>query len=96
MEFEWDESKRQRTLSQRGLDFRFAQRAFDDPFRLDRPDARRNYGEERRQIIGRIEGRLYFVAYTMREDIVRIISARKAHDKEEKDYQDAVGQKPVD
>jgi hypothetical protein len=94
MEFEWDEIKSKRTEAARGFNFLFAQRVFDDPNRIDRIDQRRAYGEERRQTIGRIGPEVYFVAYTTRGAVVRIISARKAHDNEQDDYQAALGQIP--
>ncbi len=45
-------------------------------------DTRRDYGEERYQIYGRIQGRLYVVVCTLRSDVIRIISARKAREVE--------------
>ena len=86
MEFEWDPAKSQWTLENRGFDFFRAARVFADPLRLDRIDTRRAYGEERRQTVGRVETSIYFVAYTIRGDNVRIISARIAHENEREDY----------
>jgi uncharacterized DUF497 family protein len=47
-------------------------------FAIERLDDRHDYGEERYVIIGMMEGRLLSVAYTMRNDVIRIISARAA------------------
>ena len=47
MDFEWDESKSERCLAERGFDFAYAARAFFDPDRVVHADTRRNYGEER-------------------------------------------------
>lgn len=96
MEFEWDEKKERWTREARGFDFDFASRLFNDPHRIDRPDNRRAYGEARRQTIGRIGQTVYFIAYTMRNGVVRIISARNAHDNEEKNYWNTLGATPDD
>ena len=50
-------------------------------------DDREDYGEERFVIIGMAEGDvLLFVAYTEREERIRIISARRATKHEQDDY----------
>jgi len=82
MEFEWDESKSNRCLQDRGFDFAFAARAFFDPNRQVAEDDRYAYGEPRYRLTGAIEGRLFVVAYTLRGEVVRIISARKANQRE--------------
>ena len=51
--------------------------------------ARRNYGEERYQLMGMIEQRLFVLVYTPRHDAMRIISARKANQREVKHYEDS-------
>jgi uncharacterized DUF497 family protein len=86
MIFEWDEAKSQRTLKERGFDFDYAARVFEDERRLERVDRRRDYGEERRQTIGKVERKTYFVVFTVRGDVLRIISARRAHDHEDRAY----------
>jgi len=88
MEFEWDEAKSDVCYSQRGFDFAYAVQAFVDPDRLIRQDHRWDYGEERYQLLGRIEHRVFFVAYAVRNCVIRIISARKANQREAKDYED--------
>ncbi|MDX2143385.1 MAG: BrnT family toxin [Rhodospirillaceae bacterium] len=94
MEFEWDAGKSERTRAARGFNFSFAKRVFDDPRRIDRPDLRRDYGEDRRQTIGDIDGEIYFVVYTPRGGVVRIISARRAHDNEKRAYGATLGEIP--
>jgi uncharacterized protein len=86
MIFAWDETKSQWTLTERGFDFDYAARVFEDERRLERVDRRRDYGEDRWQTIGEIEGETYFVVFTAREQVVRIISARRAHDHEDRAY----------
>jgi putative transcriptional regulator len=82
MNFEWDEAKSNLCYSQRGFDFAYAVRAFFDPNRIVHADSRRIYGEERYQLMGLIEQRLFVVVYTPRHGAMRIISARKANQRE--------------
>ena len=64
-----------------------AKTVFKDPFAIERLDDRENYGEERFVIIGVAEGKvLLFVAYTEREERIRIISARRATQHEQDHY----------
>lgn len=90
MEFEWDEPKAEQNVAKHGVPFEYAARVFDDPHRLDIEDGRRDYREERRITIGRIEWRAYAVAYTMRGETIRLISARKANRREQGRYYEAL------
>lgn len=85
--FEWDASKSEACFRDRGFDFAYAASAFADPGRKVSLDNRRSYGEDRYQLTGLIEGRLFVLVYTTRRDIVRIISARKANSREVKQYE---------
>ena len=89
MDFEWDEGKSERCLAERGFDFAYAARAFFDPDRVVHADTRRNYGEERYQLMGMIEQRLFVLVYTPRPGAMRIISARKANQREVQHYEDS-------
>jgi uncharacterized DUF497 family protein len=84
--FTWDERKAAANYAKHGVTFEMARDVFKDPFAVDRLDDRENYGEERYTIIGMVEGHLLFVAYTMRGDIIRIISARGAEPYEYRQY----------
>ena len=86
MEFEWDEEKA--TLNERkyGVPFPFATRVFLDENRVEWIDTRRQYGEPRWITIGLIEGIEIAVAYTLRGETIRLISARKAERHEREDY----------
>jgi len=88
MKFEWDEAKSELCFTQPGFDFAYAVGAFFDPNRIVRTDTRHSYGEERYQLMGVIEQRLFVVIYTPRHDALRIISARKANQREVKYYED--------
>ena len=89
MHFEWDEAKSETCFQERGFDFAYAARAFFDPNRLIQADTRHSYGEERYQLVGRIEQRLFVVVYTPRHDALRIISARKANQREVKHHENS-------
>jgi uncharacterized DUF497 family protein len=89
MNFEWDEAKSEACFTQRGFDFTYAARAFFDPNRIVHADNRRSYGEERYQLMGMIERRLFVVVYSPRHDAMRIISARKANQREVRHYEDS-------
>ena len=68
-------------------ELRVAKTVFSDPFAIERVDDREDYGEERFVIIGMAEGRvLLSVAYTERDQRIRLISARRVTQYEEEDY----------
>lgn len=89
MEFEWDEGKSDTCFAERGFDFVYALRAFADPNRLVTHDRRWDYGEERYQLLGSIEQRVFHIVYTVRGARIRIISARKANKREVRIYEDS-------
>ena len=89
VDFEWDESKSNACFAERGFDFAYAAQAFFDPQRLVRADLRHSYGEDRFQMIGRINNRVFVIVYTPRAHVVRIISARKANAREVKQYENS-------
>lgn len=81
MKFEWDEAKRQGNLAKHGEDFvRIVD--FEIVTALVAVDDRRDYGETRLVALGLIGARVMYVAYTEREDAVRVISLRRADKKE--------------
>jgi len=87
LEFEWHDAKAETNLQLHGVSFELAKTVFKDPFAVERLDDREDYGEERYVIIGMAEGHfLLFVAYTEREEHIRIISARRVTQHEQDDY----------
>jgi uncharacterized DUF497 family protein len=91
MRFEWDEQKNRANRREHGVSFETAQRVFDDSLQLSRLDYEENE-EERWQTIGLIEGEVVLVvAHTYRQqgddEIIRIISARKATRHERRHYE---------
>jgi uncharacterized DUF497 family protein len=84
--FEWDEIKAAKNYAAHGVSFAAARGVFKDPFAIEWLDEREPYGEERFVIIGMVEGRLLYVAYTMRGEVIRLISARGAAPYERRRY----------
>jgi uncharacterized DUF497 family protein len=84
--FEWDENKAAQNYADHGVTFEKAQYVFKDPLAVEWLDDRLEYGVDRFVIIGTVENRLLYVAYTMRGDNIRIISARGAEPYEKRRY----------
>lgn len=82
--FEWDDAKAARNYADHGITFEIAKRVFSDPFATERLDDREDYGEDRYNIIGMVEGRILSVTYTLRDGTIRIISARGAEPHEKR------------
>jgi uncharacterized protein len=66
--FEWDDVKAAENYAVHGVRFEAARDVFKDAFAVDWLDERVPYGEDRYAIIGMVENRLLYVAYTMRGD----------------------------
>jgi uncharacterized DUF497 family protein len=84
--FEWDDAKAASNWRDHGVTFDMAREVFRDPFALEWIDHGQGVQEPRYSIIGLAENRLVFVAYTMRGEVIRIISARKAEAYERRRY----------
>jgi uncharacterized protein len=85
-EFEWDDRKAAANARKHAVTFEMARDVFKDPFAIDELDERADYGEQRSVITGMVEGRLLTVAYTMRGERIRIITARGAEPYEQRRY----------
>lgn len=79
--------KSDRCFAERGFDFAYAAQAFFDPDRILKKDNRYDYGEDRYQLISKIQERVFVIIFTPRENGIRIISARKANQREVKQYE---------
>lgn len=66
--FEWDAAKAKANYDKHKVSFEQARDVFKDTMALDEPDEREEYGEERFNRIGMVEGRLLVVTYTQRID----------------------------
>jgi uncharacterized DUF497 family protein len=84
--FEWDEAKSKANFEKHGYDFDDASQILYGPVILRRSD--RN-NEERWIAVGSLGERLIALIFTRREDLIRIISARRARKNEERAYRNA-------
>ncbi|MBQ7732574.1 MAG: BrnT family toxin [Synergistaceae bacterium] len=92
--FTWDDEKAITNWRKHKISFEAAALAFFDPHSIDSRDLNHDEDEPRRNIIGMTPSivKLVFVVYVERvnihnQELVRIISARKANKKEEKIYE---------
>ena len=81
MELEYDTAKRHVTLERRGLDFARCGEVFNDPH-IDMQDNRVDYGEVRMISFGFLDRREVVIVWTQRGEKRRIISMRKANERE--------------
>jgi len=86
MDFEWDPEKAVANLEKHGVAFDEASLAFFDPNAIEFFDDLNSEDEIRYQLVGISRVRLLFVGYTVRNDRIRIITARKADAKQTKYY----------
>jgi uncharacterized protein len=85
MEFEWDESKRISNLCKHGIDFSDVSIVFNG-LTVTVEDERFDYGEERFITFGLLQGQVVVVVHTESEDLIRVISVRKATKYEQQTY----------
>ncbi len=87
MRFEWDERKNESNIEKHDIDFHDAALIFSAPMRVI-SDTRYEYGEDRLIGFGLLDNRVVIVAFTEpEEDVVRVISIRKALAHEQKRYE---------
>jgi uncharacterized protein len=60
------------------------------------PDARRDYGEDRYRALALLEGRLHVACFCVRGGAFRVISLRRASDREVRSYERAQAEKTAD
>ena len=83
--FELDEAKRRSNLRRHGIDFAEVREVFDGaPHTV--ADDRYDYGERRYLTFGLLKGSVVAIVHTESDDVIRIISARKAERHEEIKY----------
>jgi len=92
MIYEWDKAKPRSNFAKHGLAFEDAEQVFAGPC-VTFEDDRFDYGEERLIALGLLAGRVVIIAHAPRgDDITRIISMRKANRREQKIYQERLGE----
>ncbi len=84
-DFEWESKKAQSNLADHKVSFDLAKDVFKGP-RLEVPDTREDYGEDRYISLGEVDGRYLVVVHTPRGGKTRIIPARKATSGEQDKY----------
>lgn len=87
MDIEYPPAKWDATLADRGLDMDRAAEIFGGPT-LTVEDDREDYGETRLITIGFLDARMVVTVWTQRGAARRIISLRKANEREQKAYAD--------
>lgn len=89
MDFEWDKKKARTNKKKHGVSFSEASTILGDPLELTIPDPDHSVDEFRFLSIGKSAlGNLLLVSYTEKEEnLIRIISARKATKHEQKQYE---------
>jgi uncharacterized protein len=85
MRFEWDEKKRRTNIARHGIDFADLAPLFGG-LTITLLDDRYDYGEFRFITLGMLKGMAITIAHTETEEVIRIISARKATRYEEENY----------
>jgi uncharacterized DUF497 family protein len=90
MKFEWDEEKRKSNLFKHGIDFKDAEQIFEG-ITYTFEDERFSYGEYRYITLGMFGGTVVVVAHTERNDVIRLISIRKATKNEQEFYYKGFG-----
>lgn len=83
MRITFDPTKRDKALSERGLDFDDAELIFSG-VTLEVEDTRKHYDETRVMCYGLLEGRMIVVGYTPRGADRHVFSMRKANEREQK------------
>lgn len=85
MDYEFDPAKDESNLDKHGLSLADAD-GFEWETAVVREDTRRQYAEPRFEAKGYIGDRLHVMVFCLRVDAVRVISLRKANQREEKSY----------
>jgi uncharacterized DUF497 family protein len=92
MKFEWNETKNRLNQEKHGISFEEAKEVFDDALQISKLDHRFNYFEERWITLGATQKEKLLVVANLYfseegEEIIRIISARRATNNERNIYE---------
>ena len=89
LRFTWDSNKATANLAKHGVSFDEARQVFEDPLAQTVHDPAHGLEERRFRTIGlALSGRLVVVFYADRGDTIRIIGARRATRREQRDYEE--------
>jgi len=92
MKYEWNEEKNKLNQDKHGISFEEAKEVFEDALQISKLDKRFSYFEERWITLGSTSKHKVLVVANLffteeGEEIIRIISARKANKQERKSYE---------
>jgi len=88
--FQWDPQKAARNATKHGVTFLEAATVFQDPLAFIFDDEEHSDEEHREIIIGHSKrSRLLVVSFTERDNVIRVISPRRADREEREDYEKA-------
>ena len=90
MQIDFDPDKRDKAMAERGLDFARADEVFAATH-FTAEDAREDYSETRYITVGKLDGRMIVMVWTPRGKVRRIISMRKANEREQALYAHRMG-----
>ncbi len=91
MTYEWDPAKAAANVRKHRVAFEEAASVFLDPSALTFPDPDHSEDEDRAITIGlSARQRVLFVAHTERDDRIRIIGARLATQREQRQYEEGI------
>ncbi len=86
MKFDFDANKDAANREKHGLSLAFGAKVLADPSRLEILDVRFDFAEERFIVYGNVLGRIYVCVFAERGRTRRIISVRKANERETSRY----------
>lgn len=86
MDIDYDQNKNQSNINKHNIDFEQAH-YFDWDSSITEVDSRQDYGETRLNTLGFLNGRLHLMTFTIRGNVIRVISLRKANKREIKHYE---------
>lgn len=89
MQIDFDPAKDAANQAKHGVSLAFGAAILADPDRVDALDVRHIEVEERFVSYGKVDGRIWVCVFAMRGDRCRIISVRKANDREARRYDEA-------
>ena len=89
--FDWDEGNKQKNWDKHRVDYRVCEEvSFNQPLLINE-DSKHSSQEKRFYVLGRTDnGRTLFLVYTIRNNKIRVISARDQNKRERKIYEQQV------
>ena len=85
MDIEFDPAKDAANIAKHGVSLILGAAILANPIG-ESPDFRKDYGEQRVNVFGFVGDRLFVCTYTMRGEVVRVISVRKSSMKEKRKW----------